>query len=59
MRRSYVRKREYNVASKFCGHCMDMPHRRPKRGVCLCGLPYEAEDLEAVKQLARERRFQP
>lgn len=35
-------------STKYCAECMNLPHRRPRRGTCDCGLRYAPEP--AVKR---------
>lgn len=55
--RNYGRDRDWNKAPGLhCGECLDLSHRRPKRGCPECGEPYQDEDLAEVFQEVRERR---
>lgn len=41
---------------KACPVCCDLAHRRPRVGVCRCGLPFAAEDMTEALAECRERR---
>jgi transcriptional regulator with XRE-family HTH domain len=38
---------------KFCRNCMDLPHRRPRKGLCWCGQPYEPEPVARAESYPR------
>jgi hypothetical protein len=38
----------------YCPRCYDLPWRRPKRGLCACGLRYAMEPLPRLDPYSRE-----